>query len=115
MRGDDTATATYSHPRCLLGLLLAAVLPTTVSFPVSHRERKREREKDRVKESSQSPSTALHLPIFFTLFLDDGILIMWKVRGEEVVWVCHNEQFVIFLLNFVSPWGGDSRMLYPSI
>ncbi|MEQ2290699.1 stretch-activated cation channel mid1 [Ameca splendens] len=84
MRGDDTATETYSHPHWLLGLLLAAVLASAVNLPASHRERVRER--DGAKESCQSPSTALYLPIFFTLFVDDGILIMWKT-SEQLFWI----------------------------
>lgn len=44
MRGDDTATETYSHPHCLLGFLLAAVSAATVNLPASHREEREERE-----------------------------------------------------------------------
>lgn len=59
-------------------LLLAAVsAAAAAAVTASHRE-----EREPKLASVLSPHLSVFL--FFTLFVDDGFLIMWKVRGQEV-------------------------------
>lgn len=67
-RGDDTAAETY--PRLSL-LLFWLYLPTYCSIPL---------EIGTQPKIAPLSSADLSLFLFFTLFVDDGILIMWKVR-----------------------------------
>ena len=77
MRGDDTVTETYPHPRRLPTSLLAAASAAAAAAAVtaSHRG-----EREPKIAAVLPPHLSLSLPLFFTLFVDDGILIMWKVR-----------------------------------
>lgn len=82
MRGDDTATETHPHPLWLPSLLLAAAFATAAAAAVSASHRG-ERE-PKIADIPSPPLPLLSLFLSFSLlFVDDGILIMWKVRNRK--------------------------------
>lgn len=105
MRGDDTATETYPQPHTLPTSLLTAAAATAaaaafvVTVSTSHRG---EGEPKIAAVLSPQP---LSLLSFFTLFVDDGILIMWKVSGEE------DEEDCVLVHTLLRKWGGLSGSL----
>lgn len=71
-----------SQVRCSLLLLP----PLLLLFLHPTEERERERPKDSCHSLPPPLSPSVSLPLFFTLFVDDGILIMWKT-AERLFWI----------------------------